>query len=270
MPQVANANIRTTTERIRRIQLHLKLEPDGVLGPQTLSALEDALDIESLSAQLLTRKPLGLMLTRDGVSEIVRHEIGSDAHYRRELQQPTWPGGESGVTIGIGYDLGYTSVARFELDWTAYLGANELDQLRAVCGVKKSAAGNLIGRLQQVSISLPKARKVFRHSSLYEYARRAQKAYPGLERLEPDAQSAIVSLVFNRGVSMRGASRREMLNIRQLIDACDYEGIACEIESMKRIWEGRNLNGLLKRRDAEAAMVRGACRFYQPSDLVEL
>lgn len=265
-----NANIRTTAERLRRIQVHLKLEPDGLLGPQTLSALEAVLQMDLPHAPPVSRAPLGLTLTSDGVAAIVRYEIGSDAHYRRELQQPSWPGGESGVTIGIGYDLGYTSVERFAMDWQEYLSTAEFDQLSAVCTMKKSAAREVSSNLQHISISLPKARKVFRHSSLYEYARRAKKAYPGLESLEPDAQSAIVSLVFNRGTSMRGPSRKEMLNIRELVDACDHEGIACEIESMKRIWEGRNLNGLLKRRDAEAAMVRGACRFYHPSDLVTL
>lgn len=270
MQTVPNGNIRTTTERLRRIQLHLKLEPDGVLGPQTLSALESFFDLRPPVVPPLSRPPLGLTLTSDGIAAIVRYEIGSDALYRRELQRPSWPGGESGVTIGIGYDLGYTSVERFEIDWQEHLSAAALDALRAVCTLKKTAARQVTGELQHISISLPRARKVFRYSSLYEYAKRAKSAYPGLERLEPDAQSAIVSLVFNRGVSMRGASRREMLEIKALVEACDHEAIAGEIESMKRIWEGRNLNGLLKRRDAEAEMVRGACRFYAPSELVKL
>ena len=34
------------------------------------------------------------------------------------LDQPgNWPGGASGITIGIGYDLGYITVDRFESEW---------------------------------------------------------------------------------------------------------------------------------------------------------
>lgn len=270
MPTSLTGNIRTTTERLRMIQSHLKVEPDGVLGAQTLAALESALGITAIVVEPVRRPPLGLTLTHDGVSAIVRYEIGSDALYHRELRKPTWPGAESGVTIGIGYDLGYTTAERFLLDWQGHLGTEALAQLSASCGKTGASAKRAIENLQDVRISLSKAKKVFRYSSLYEYARRALRAYPGLEQLEPAAQSAIVSLVFNRGVSMRGASRQEMLNIKELVQACDHDGIADEIVSMKRIWAGRNLGGLLKRRDAEAAMVRGACRFYHASELVEL
>jgi hypothetical protein len=34
------------------------------------------------------------------------------------LNQPSkWPGGGSGITIGIGYDLGFVTVDQFESDW---------------------------------------------------------------------------------------------------------------------------------------------------------
>ena len=46
-----------------------------------------------------------------------------------------------------------------------------------------------------------------------------------------------------------------MLNIKNLVATKNYKGIAKEIRSMKRLWEGKGLDGLLKRREREAKMV---------------
>jgi GH24 family phage-related lysozyme (muramidase) len=54
---------------------------------------------------------------------------------------------------------------------------------------------------------------------------------------------------------MAGDKRKEMRAIRELVKKKDYRGIAKELRAMKRIWEGKGANGLLRRRDAEAALV---------------
>lgn len=54
---------------------------------------------------------------------------------------------------------------------------------------------------------------------------------------------------------MSGDNRLEMRNIRLLVPKKDYKGIAEEIRKMKRIWVGKNMDGLLRRRDAEANLV---------------
>jgi GH24 family phage-related lysozyme (muramidase) len=46
-----------------------------------------------------------------------------------------------------------------------------------------------------------------------------------------------------------------MRNIRDLVPKKDYKGIAKEFRKMKRIWQGKGLDGLLARRDAEASLV---------------
>jgi len=46
-----------------------------------------------------------------------------------------------------------------------------------------------------------------------------------------------------------------MRDIRDLIPKKDYRTIAIEIQKMKRIWQGKGLDGLLERRDAESALV---------------
>jgi GH24 family phage-related lysozyme (muramidase) len=40
-----------------------------------------------------------------------------------------------------------------------------------------------------------------------------------------------------------------------LIAKQDYEGIAEQIEKSKRLWEGKGLDGLVKRRESEADLI---------------
>ena len=46
-----------------------------------------------------------------------------------------------------------------------------------------------------------------------------------------------------------------MRNIKVLIPKRDYKKIADELRHMKRIWVGKNLDGLIERREAEANLV---------------
>ena len=53
------------------------------------------------------------MISRKAVELIIKFEIGSISYYNRILQRPNWPRGNSGITIGIGADLGYTTEKQF-------------------------------------------------------------------------------------------------------------------------------------------------------------
>ena len=48
---------------------------------------------------------------------IVMLEVTSQAAYEHSYSHPTWPQGASGVTIGIGYDVGYVSKSLLWQDW---------------------------------------------------------------------------------------------------------------------------------------------------------
>ena len=49
--------------------------------------------------------------------------------------------------------------------------------------------------------------------------------------------------------------RKEMRAIRDAVARQDMKDIAAQLRLMKRLWVGKNLDGLLKRRDAEAELV---------------
>lgn len=270
---------RTDTMRIKEIQKKLKVEVDGVLGPETLTALEVLLEIAPPQAAPTkpatvkassVSKAVGMKLGKRGIDQLVAFEVTSKSHYQKSLQQPIWPGGDSGVTIGIGYDLGYQEPEAFQLHWQSELTAAQLARLKAVCGLKGKQASNAITALADIKINYDSAARIFCGVSLFDFARLTLKTYPGVENLFPDAQAALVSLIYNRGSSLKNDDRRrEMREIVALVAAQDYQGIANRILSMKRLW-GSNLPGLLKRRDIEADLVLNSNHDYAPSDVVEI
>lgn len=172
------------------------------------------------------------------------------------LNQPgKWPGGASGITIGVGYDLGQVKVDQFVADWGDVLPAAQLERLKTAVGLAGEKAKAAAPALADILVGKDVALKVFLARSAPEYQKKTEGAFPGLDKLPPDAQGALVSLVYNRGTKMDGDRRTEMRAIRDAVAKGDLKEIAAQLRAMKRLWEGQGLPGLLKRRDAEAALV---------------
>jgi GH24 family phage-related lysozyme (muramidase) len=192
------------------------------------------------------------------------------------IDQPSrWPGGASGITIGYGYDLGYERT--FLDDWREHLSPQAIAALHAALGLKGRDARAIAHRFAAIRIAPAAALAVFEEHTLPKYEQQTLNVFPGLNQLPAAVLGALVSLVFNRGASMQDDpsrphdhTRSEMREIRRLVDLAAnshaYAGhlddcldaIADQVESMKRLWVGKGLNGLLVRRDAEAALVRSA------------
>jgi GH24 family phage-related lysozyme (muramidase) len=184
------------------------------------------------------------------------------------VDQPwEWPGGDSGITIGHGYDLGFESEDRFVKDWTPQIGTATVNELKVAIDKTGAAAERLAQRFRGIHITKAQADAVFFASTLPEYEAETEKAFPGVDSLPDAVRGALVSLVFNRGTSLDGPRRREMLEIHNAIQrytgrtaglATTLEAIAGQIRSMKRLWVGQGLDGLLTRRDEEARLVESA------------
>ena len=197
------------------------------------------------------------MISRRAIDLIIQHEIGGRAVYDKKYQKPMWAGGDSGCTIGIGYDLGYNTEKQFLADWSGNLNLNFVNALRPLCGLKgEKVKGMIKGEVLNVRIPYNTAYEVFVKSSLPRYYALTKKIYPNMDLLNEDTQGALVSMVYNRGNKLEGDSRAEMRAIVDLIAHQDYEGIAEQIEQSKRLWEGKGLDGLAVRREAEADLVR--------------
>ncbi len=261
-----NSNPRSTSERIKHIQKFLELEPDGIIGSATLTAIENRLFDDNDK----TREDYSLLISSTGMAQLVRHEVVSKAYYNRFLKHPIWPGGASGVTIGIGYDLGYNRASQIQRDWSGKMSDADLEKLKKVSGLKADKAKKQLVRLKSINISFENASRIFSESTLPRYAAATRKLYPGVEKLHADAQSALLSLVYNRGSSISGSRRKEMAAIKPLVLQQDYAGIAQQIQSMKRLWQGKGLAGLLKRRDDEADLILSSNRGYAQSELIRV
>ena len=197
------------------------------------------------------------MISKRAIELIIQHEVGGRAYYDKKLQAPIWAGGESGVTIGMGYDLGYNTEKQFMLDWSGVINLNYINALRPTIGVKGTQAKAMLkGEILNVRIPYNTAYEVFVKSSLPRYYAMTKKIYPNMDLLNDDTKGALVSVVYNRGNKLEGDSRAEMRAIVDLIAKQDYEGIAEQIEKSKRLWENRGLDGLVVRRESEADLIR--------------
>lgn len=102
------------------------------------------------------------MISKKSIDMIINHEIGGKAYYEKVLQKPTFPGGQSGVTIGLGYDLGYNTDKQFLEDWSDKLNLNFLTPLRKVIGLKGESAKQMLkGEILQVRVPYNAAYEVF-------------------------------------------------------------------------------------------------------------
>jgi len=205
----------------------------------------------------LTTGPL--TLSAEGMQLILDHEVGGGApYYNRHLLHPTWPGGASGVTIGVGYDLGYNTPAQIARDWSA-LPAAAVRQLQSCAGITGTAARLRLPAVRHLIIPWSTALQIYQGSTIPRFARATRSAYPGVETLHPHIQSALLSWVFNRGPAIHPTSDRdrEKRAIRSAIPTRP-PALPPQFRASKRLWSGRNLPGLLRRREDEAILIEAA------------
>lgn len=189
---------------------------------------------------------------------IVACEVGSRAQYEKLYHRPEWPGGASGVTIGIGYDLGYATPEKIKNDWA---GRRSVDPAMLVAmlscsGVTGSSAQALTSQVRsQIDIPWDAAVDVYERVDIPQWTDRVCNDIPGADKLPPDCLGSLTSLAYNRGASFKneGDRYREMRAIRSHIMAGELPAVSGEIRAMKRLW-GSDQRGLLIRRDKEAAL----------------
>jgi hypothetical protein len=187
---------------------------------------------------------------------IVEFEIGSKAQYEKLYKRPEWPGTASGITVGIGYDLGYNSVDTILNDWANLLPPNQIKAMQRFSGITGSKAKDHLAAARATvgDISWEAAMAVFMKTSLPKFEAITLRACPGSDKLPAGCFGVLTSLSYNRGASYskEGDRYREMRNIRSHIAHGDYDMVPHEIREMKRLWP--NVAGLRRRRDREAAL----------------
>jgi hypothetical protein len=202
------------------------------------------------------------MLSKKSLELILEFEVGGgENYYNKFLKNPAWPGEQSGVTIGVGYDLGYVNKTEFSEDWKD-LPKEIFDRLYKVVGIKGYKAKNLTRGLRDIVIPWELSLQVFNNKTVKKFWNLTKDTFPNFDKMPEDARGGLVSLVFNRGSALEGDRRREMKLIRdgmRITNTFDQKAltfIANQIRSMKRIWAGGSIErGMSRRRDAEAKLI---------------
>jgi len=202
------------------------------------------------------------LISNSARSLIVACEVTSEANYRSRLESPIWPGGQSGVTIGIGYDLGYAPASTFRSDWGRLLPKSSVDRLVKCCGLTGQAAAQQVKKLHAHKVGWSESNTQF-DAYLQYVAGQTEDTFLNCKQLSPDAFGALVSLIYNRGASLSRKSerRREMREIYDLMLKRDFAAVPAKIREMKRIWkDDPEARGLLERRELEALLFEQGLR----------
>jgi hypothetical protein len=228
-------------------------QPSGVAGlSEAVAAVRDA--VQSVAP---VRPTAPVHVHPAAVDLIIRWEVTSRQRYERALSRPIWPGGASGITWGVGYDAGHQTQHRIRADWSAH---SQVERLASAAGLTGQRAADALPQYRDIVVPWDMAVEVFRDRSLPAYYHLAARAFgPAFEAAPAGVQGALVSLVYNRGPSMTGPSRREMREIRDVcLPARDTACVAARIAAMCRLWRGtEHERGLCGRREDEARLAMG-------------
>lgn len=189
-------------------------------------------------------------------------EVSGKAVYEQKYIHPILPGVSSGLTIGIGYDMGYVKPEDFDEDWAPFLPLDIITRLKSACGHHGSSEVTLPSNYSDIVIPWTAAEQQF-NIAMRQVAGQTIHVFPGSSDLSPDSFGALVDLVYNRGGALQrdpndpDDRRREMRMIRTLLLDKKLDDIPDQLVKMKRLWEGDpQATGLLRRRDIEAELFR--------------
>lgn len=188
-------------------------------------------------------------LSPRGIKAIIVWETGGEHLYK---PQPIWPKEKSGITIGVGWDLGHTPASETSRAWAPHLSADTLTALVGVSGRKGLEAKAALPLVKHLMIPWDAALDVFHEVTLPTWYLRALRIWPQVQSLPGDCAAALVSLVFNRGTLLTGDRRSEMLRIQELLRVGELAQIPDQFRAMKRLWP--DTRGLRRRRDEEAEL----------------
>ncbi len=186
---------------------------------------------------------------------IVEFEVSSQQVYTARYRKPVWPQGASGVTVGVGYDVGYATKALLHADFDGAIPAGMVSALERALGVTGTPAAALAESLRsEVDVPWDAAIAVHRDKVVPRWTGVAERALQNTSALPPSSLGALVSLIYNRGASFsrQGDRYAEMRRIREHMAARDFEAVPGDIRSMKRLWP--TVPGLQKRREREARL----------------
>lgn len=191
-----------------------------------------------------------------GVALVVRWEIGSEAQYRRKYSHPICPGGASGPTIGIGYDLGTQTQREIRASWGWHPDVDRLVTASGQTGPSRCAAW--VAAHKTITVSYEDAERVFLEHDWPRYEAAAARAYHnGWNGNTGYLHQGLTSVGYNRGFGFDGSRRAELRVIRDsCVPAYDAACSAQQNRASCRVWEGTSIyKGICDRRKDESGLM---------------
>lgn len=236
-----------TEKAVRELQKDAKIVEDGIVSATVWERLRA---LEEPSKDIPTK----------AVTCLCRFEVGSREQYDAK-SAPVQPSLTSGVTIGIGYDIGQQK--SLDAGWAQFLTDAQMTALRGCVGLIGDKAEAALKALPPMEIPWRAAWNVFITRTLPDFIGRTRRAFPGMEKLPALCQGVLVSLVYNRGASMEDSlehpgNRQEMRDIKQAIADGHFADIPAALRAMKRLFP--DSKGLQDRREREALLFEEGLR----------
>jgi GH24 family phage-related lysozyme (muramidase) len=186
---------------------------------------------------------------------IIEFEVTDERTYNQKYRKPTWPGESSGVTIGIGYDVGFATKKELWSDWNIKIPDAMICALEVALGVTGSRAKPFALKLRErVDVPFNAATSVHRGVVIPRWTTLVEQSLSNTNLIGPDCLGALVSLTYNRGASFDkpGDRCREMRALKRHMATESFGLIPNDIRSMKRLWP--HTKGLQIRREREATL----------------
>lgn len=173
--------------------------------------------------------------------------------------RPYWPGGESGVTLDPGFDLGYSDRNQFRRLYSDLLTREQIRACDSVFGKKAASAQRALRtagpELKSIRISREQAHIVFPHCFAPYWSKLCQR-WPQLEHedVPGPVHTAVASIGYNRGPynSRTGPIGDELEEGIQEASSEAWRGLANLIAGMQ---QNHQLKGIRKRRRMEARLI---------------
>lgn len=193
---------------------------------------------------------------------IIDEEVSGQDNYIKHLLNPTYPGGSSGVTIGIGADLGYTDLKTFSRNW-AGLEPKSFTLLVEAIGRRGARAHSWCASYAHaITIPWQIALGEFCAGEIEPLEEMIVYSMPPSQYMPDTCFGVLVSLAYNRGMDwdLVGDRFKEMRAIKAMVlqGRQSWGGIPAQIEAMCRIWSTDSDigKGMHNRRKAEAELFR--------------
>lgn len=179
---------------VKELQQRLGLAPQGTYGPKTSNAVKRYVvgdELDRVNAELETGVDFDSMFEYEGFS--------LDGYV------PAIPSGRSGVTIGMGVDIGQFSKAEIKA-----LGLSDglTEKLLPYAGLRLSDATKKLGQLGGLVVSVGEARdityavkKKFTGDVAAKYDGSKAEGAPKFKDLSPAQQTVIFSRFFHQGIN---------------------------------------------------------------------